>query len=400
MKLSITAISGASILTPTGFLENAVITWDSGGAISRLNQQPTRNALDGRGLLVCPGFINLHVHGGLGADILDATPEAVATVARHQAMQGVTGFLPTTASASQEQLVQVAHAARTYQEDPQPGAAVLGLHIEGPYISAEKSGAQNTAFFRDPAWEEVEEWQAASGGLVRMISLAPERDPDGRFIRRAVASGIIVSAAHTNASYQQAAAAIQSGLSHATHIFNAMSRFDYRSPRVLEALLAHPSITVEVIPDCTEVPHVHPTAIRLLKRMAGVDRICTITDAVSAAGMPDGAYSLGGLEVMKADKMVFLKAPWDEHGERQLAGSALEMHQAVLNLAEQAGFSLDEALQTAALNPARVLGLDHRKGSLELGKDADLVVLDPQTLAPRATFVRGQLAWGHLEAIP
>lgn len=397
-----TALLNGTILAPDRTLRAGAIYWNPDGIITRVEGQPApgEGAFDAPGLLICPGFINLHVHGGLGADTLDATPGALATLAYDQARQGVTAFLPTAASASQETLLRVCEAVRAYRErllagPENEGAELLGLHLEGPYLSPEKAGAQNPAHFRDPSWEEFCAWQAASGKAVRLLALAPERDPNGMLIERVAATGVRVAAAHTNASYEIARTAIRRGLSHGTHVFNAMSRFDYRTPGVLEALLEDDRVTLELIPDCTEMPHVHPVAIRLLKRLVGVGRICAVTDAICAAGMEDGVYALGGLAVRKAGDAAFLEGPWQARGERRLAGSALRMNDGVRNLIELAGFSLPEAVEAASLNPARALGVQAVKGSLEPGKHADITVLRPGTLEVVATFVRGKQVYGH-----
>jgi N-acetylglucosamine-6-phosphate deacetylase len=390
-----------TILAPGGKLEPGVLHWDSDGTITRLEQHLPSGGytFEAHGLLVCPGFINLHVHGGMGADTLDASAKSLAVMAQDQARQGVTAFLPTTASAPQEVLLEVCKATRDYMsmqaEGPLAGAHVLGLHLEGPYFSTEKAGAQNPKYFRDPDWEEYSALQRAAGGAVRLLSLAPERDPRGVFIEMLAAQEVVVAAGHTNASFETGLAAIRSGLSHATHVFNGMSRFNYRTPGILEALLLDDDVILELIPDCSEIPHVHPTVIRLLKRMVRVGRICAITDAISAAGMPDGDYRLGGLEVRKEAGVVFLGGPWLSNGERRLAGSVLAMNVGLRNLVEKAGFSPVEAVQTATANPARALGISEQKGSLAPGKHADIVVLHPETFEVAATFVRGQQVYGR-----
>jgi N-acetylglucosamine-6-phosphate deacetylase len=184
-------------------------------------------------------------------------------------------------------------------------------------------------------------------------------------------------------------AAIGNGVVHGTHVFNAMPRFDYRNPGGLEALLEDDRVSLELIPDCFDLPHVHPASIRLLKRMVGADRICTVTDAVAPSGLPDGSYRLGDLAIRKIGDLVVLEEPWLARGERSLAGSVLAMDAAVRNLVRLCGFTLEEAVQTATINPARALGLQARKGSLSTGKDADIAVLDPGSLAVQATYVRG-----------
>jgi len=392
---SIMCVAGGTLITPQETIPQGAVFWDASGRIvetgpARATRAPTMEA---SGLLVCPGFINLHVHGGQGVDAMDASPPSLALLAKHQAAQGVSAFLPTTVTAPQADLLAVAEAVRAYRASPAPGAEVLGLHLEGPYLAQEKIGAQNPTYLRDPSWSELAQLQVSSGNAVRLVSLAPERDPDGEFTRKLVERGVFVSAAHTDASYETTRISIQNGLSHATHIFNAMSRFNYRAPGALEALLENERISLELIPDCTAVPHVHPVVIRLLRRLVGVKRICTVTDAISASGMPDGIYELGEMAVYKRDDLAFLQRPWERDGTLRLAGSVLEMQNAVRNLVEQCGFTLEEAVMTASQNPARALGIAGERGSLAVGKLADLTLLDPQNFEVQATFVRGKLVY-------
>ncbi|HUF38707.1 MAG TPA: N-acetylglucosamine-6-phosphate deacetylase [Anaerolineales bacterium] len=387
-----------TLITPFETIPHGAVHWDPAGTITRVEtavpdpDRPQR--------LICPGFINLHVHGGAGADTLDATAGALAALARDQAHQGVTAFLPTAASASHEDLLAVCRAVREFRalQDRETagagagagaGARALGLHLEGPYFAAEKAGAQNPAHFRDPDRKAFEELQREAGGAIRLVSLAPERDPNGGFVKYLRSAGVRAAAGHTNASYAVMQAAIERGLSHATHIFNAMPGFDHRAPTGLSALLEDGRVSLELIPDCTDLPHVHPVVIRLLKRMAGVERICSVTDAVAAAGRPDGVYRLGELEVRKAGEVVILERPWAERGERRLAGSALAMNGAVRNLVERCGFTMEEAVRTVTDNPARAIGVDPVRGSLAPGKRADLAVLDPVTFEVLETYVGG-----------
>ena len=390
-----------TILSPRGTISYGSVDWDAAGIITSVSETRREIADESGdpGLLICPGFINLHVHGGMAADTLDASLDSLTVISRDQARQGVTAYLPTAASASHESLAAVCRNLRVFLEAQNPqvinGAEVLGLHLEGPYFNPARAGAQDPAHFRDPDAMEIKALQESSGNAIRLLSLAPERDPDGAFIQDLNAAGIRVAAGHTDASYEVMRTAIENGLRHGTHVFNAMPRFDYRSPGGLEALLEDDRVMLELIPDCTELPHVHPAAIRLLKRMVGPDRICTITDAVSAAGLPDGRYRLGDLAIRKSGDIVFLDEPWTEREERRLAGSVLEMNHGVRNLVRLGGFTLEEAVRTASINPARAIGAESEKGSLEPGKHADIVVLRPGSLEVASTFVRGKKVYGH-----
>ena len=288
----------------------------------------------------------------------------------------------------------MARAVGNVSPSPAGGARILGLHVEGPFLAAEMAGAQNPAFLRPPSWKEFQAWQEASGGRVRMLTLAPELDPAGDLVRAVAATGVVVAAGHTAASFEQAQAALAAGLSHATHLYNAMPRPDHRRPGVLEALLEDERVSLEIIPDCTRAPHVHPVTLRLLKRMVGVERLCTVTDAIAAENMPDGRYTLAEQPVVKQGDVVF-GVSRSRGGALRPAGSVLAMNRGVANLVNIVGFTVLEAVQTATLNPARVLGLDGRVRAMRTGMDADLVLLEPNTLEVLATWVQGELVYSR-----
>lgn len=388
---SFTTLIHGDLVTPGGVRQDTPLTWDANGRLVAVGEEASGNAevIDVSGCLVVPGFINLHVHGGSGVDFLDGTVDALERLAIDQASQGVTAFLPTTASAPQEKLLHAGRTLNDYTDDAGKGARIAGWYVEGPYLNPVKCGAQNPVYLRDPSWEEYRAWQDASGNRVRVVAMAPECDPQGDFIRRLTEDGVITAAAHTDADYPTALNAIAAGLSQATHTFNAMSHFDYRSPRILEALLETERVMLEIIPDCTEIPHIHPVAIRLLERTAGSKRLCAVTDAISASGMPDGEYALGDMAVIKDGEMAYLKDAWEREGAKQLAGSVLQMNWAFGNLVDKVGFSIVQASQVCSLNPARVLRVEDEYGTLERGKTADVTVLDAQSFEVRYTFRDG-----------
>lgn len=372
-----TVILGAAVVTPGGIIGNGAVrftgdTIDFAGAreefdASPLSQEPYE-AVHAEGLTLLPGFIDIHVHGGFGGDFMDAEAGSYDRITSFHARNGTTTMLATTVTASQESLGRVLAAAAAYREKPMPGAKLAGVHLEGPFISPKWPGAQNPAFIVPPATDWLKEWTAAYPGLIRIVTLAPEREGACQVIAWLTEQGIVASAGHTDASYDEIQAAASFGLRHAVHTFNAMKGLHHREPGTVGAVMADSRITAEVIADGH---HVHPSAIRLLASAKGPDNLVLITDAISASGLESGHYQLGGLDVVMADGVVRLS----EGGA--LAGSSLTMIQALRYAVTEAGLSLADASRAASGNPARVLGIEGETGSITTGRKADLLLIAP-----------------------
>ncbi len=316
------------------------------------------------GILI-PGLIDLQVNGGAGVDCLRCGPADYDVLGRYLAATGVTAYLPTIISAPLEDMrhaVAVASAART-RRGPLP--AILGVHLEGPYLNPLRRGAHRAQDLRHPAVGEVEETARQAQGALRMVTLAPELEGAEAVVRWLVAHGVVVSIGHTDAGYDEVQAAARWGARAATHVFNAMRGIHHREPGAAGAALLIPSLVVGVIADLI---HTHPATLALVARVAGIGRIALVTDAVSAAGMERGTFSLGA-------QTVEVRTGVPRLGDGTLAGSVLQMFRAVRNFADAAGVSLRDAVQAASLVPARLFGLA-RKGRIAEGCDADLVVLD------------------------
>lgn len=314
-----------------------------------------------------PGMIDLHIHGGRGADVMTATEEGLATVARVVAEGGASGFLPTTRTASRDQLVAAArvvgHVAAEGAGSP-AGAQVLGLHLEGPYISPRRAGGQPADQIRNPDLGEIEIIASASSGQLRMVTFAPEC-PGGPALTRWLAERDIIPAlGHSDATYDQAVEAIRAGVTHFTHAYNAVTPLHHREPGALMAGLLDDRVTIQLIADGI---HVHPAALALAFRMKGPDRIALITDA-TGAGLAPGRYDVAGRTILVDEQAVRLPGG-------TLGGSKLQMNQALQICVEQAGISFADAVRMASTTPARVLGLGARKGVLAPGYDADVTVL-------------------------
>jgi N-acetylglucosamine-6-phosphate deacetylase len=347
---------------------------------------PHSGDIEARDCLLLPGFIDIHVHGGAGRAIMEATSEAQDAVSVHLAAHGVTGYLPTTITGPWElQANSVAAARRTMDSDRTPiGAAVLGVHLEGPYINPKKKGAQPPQYIRTPSWQDLQEHLGDNVGTLKVITLAPEMEGAHDLIRQLVSRGVVVSIGHTDATYDEVSSAIDLGARHVTHCFNAMRQMEGRQPGVVGAAMSRKELAAELIWDNI---HVHPASCRALIASKGTDRVILISDGIPGAGMPDGyTFSLGDLDVLIHDGSARLP-------DGTLAGSLLTMDRAFANAVE---YSLSERSAMTSRNAAVALGLGHRKGLLAAGYDADLVLLDSSD-AVRMTIVNGHVVYQNGE---
>ena len=366
-------------------VENGVI--QELGPAQNLPLEDGELVFDGRGGYLTPGFIDLHVHGALGSDTMEATPEAFAAIRRFHASGGTTALALTTVAALREDLLRVLRVARQWKSNVHPadsGAALLGIHVEGPYFSPAKAGAHRPEFLRLPAAAETAEWLRCADVITQM-TLAPELPGALELIDALHARGIIVSGGHSDAWDEEASMAFERGMEQVTHLFNAMSgarrRGPYRVAGLLEFALAEPGVRCELIADGH---HVSPTLLRLAYQAKGADGICLVTDACPGAGLPDGSeYRFAGQRCAVRGG-VCLTADGTA-----LAGSRATMGDTVRNMVRLAGVPITEAVRMATLNPARALRLDHERGRLAKGLRADLVLLTAE-LEVAATFIGGE----------
>lgn len=323
---------------------------------------------------VLPGFVDVHCHGGVGSDVMDATPEALHQIARFYARHGVTGFLATTMTAPPEHILRAVRNAACC--GPTGGARILGVHLEGPFLNPEFPGAQGVESIRLADPEEVEE--LFSLGNIRMITVAPEMgEANLQLVHYAVARDCAVAVGHTGATYEDVLAAARLGANQATHTFNGMRHMHHREPGTVGAVLAIDELFAQIIVDFV---HVHPAIVKTLVRCKGVNKTLLITDAMRAAGCPDGDYEIGGHPVEVHQGIATLKG----HAET-LAGSTLTMDQGLRNLMECTGLSLAEAFPMSSTRPALSIGLKHE---LSVGCPADLVLVDDHVNVA-ATMVGG-----------
>lgn len=328
---------------------------------------------------ISPGFIDLHIHGALGRDFMDADMESFNIIGGHLARAGVSGYLATTLSSPFPSIFKVIETVKKSPIYPLVSKP-LGVYIEGPFLSVKQCGAQNATFIRGIAEEDIRSLIEAIQGLKTIVTIAPEVENNMRFIHKLRENGIIVAIGHSEATYEQTLEAIRAGISHATHFFNAIPEFRHRDPGIVGAVLESEDVTVELI--CDGI-HVHPTSIRLVLDLKGPENICLITDSILAAGLGDGDYILGDLDITVTGDETRLR------DGSSLAGSVLTLNKAVKNVLEWTDLSINQVVQMASLNPARVLGLDKDMGSIEKGKCANLTVYD-KDFQIKQTYVYGK----------
>jgi N-acetylglucosamine-6-phosphate deacetylase len=336
--------------------------------------------LDGTGCIVLPGFIDLHIHGSAGHDTMDATAESLPAISAFLARHGVTSFTPTTMTAPHPPTLAAVQNVAAALAQPMPGAAILGVHLEGPYISPRFPGAQEKSNIRAANLDEFAELLAA--GPVKLITLAPEELGADALMDAALAAGVKVIIGHSAATYQQAVAAFDRGVSQATHTFNAMTGLHHRQPGVVGAVLSDDRIFAQLIADTI---HVHPAVTNVLARCKGPDRLLLITDAIRATGLADGKYELGGQPVFVGDGQCRL-------ADGTLAGSILTMDAALRHFLAATDWSLEKAWPVTSRTPAAALGIGHEYGSIAPGYRADLVLLD-DALDVVATVVGGRMVY-------
>ncbi|MBL0803375.1 N-acetylglucosamine-6-phosphate deacetylase [Streptomyces albidoflavus] len=359
-------LTGARVVLPSGTVDDGELVIDGahiGGSAPSAGQEPEAERWDLSGHWIVPGFVDLHNHGGGGASFTSGTVDDVLTgIATHRA-HGTTTLVASTVTGEMEFLTARAGLLSELTEQ----GDLAGIHFEGPFISPCRKGAHSEALLRDPHPADVAALLDASRGAARMVTLATELPGGLDSVRLLADRGVIAAVGHTDATYEQTVEAIDAGATVATHLFNAMPPLGHRAPGPIAALLEDERVTVELINDGT---HLHPAALELAFHRAGADRVAFITDAMDAAGFGDGRYLLGPLEVDVVDGVARLI----EGGS--IAGSTLTLDRAFRRAALVDKLPVGQIVRALSANPARLLGLDHRIGSLEPGKDADLVVLD------------------------
>ena len=339
------------------------------------------DVLDAKGRIAAPGFIDVHIQGAGGAYILDGEREALEAISKTCAQFGVTSFLATTvykADGDNEHL----RLAAEYAGRDLGGANLVGIHLEGPFIAANKRGMIQPGCVCSVSTEVLDKILDITGGKLAMMTIAPELEGGLEIIRRLAGSNIVASFAHSGADYEQTLAGIAAGISHATHLFNAMTGIHHRSPGPLVAIFENENVTAQLIADGV---HIHPSVLKLAFEILGPERIVLITDGMQAMGLPDGKYIYNGVEYESKEGAARYK-------DGTLIGTALGLSELLKRLISFTGCGLDVAVKTVTENPAKVLGLADRKASIAVGKDADLVLLNDD-LSVQATIVGGRIVF-------
>lgn len=319
------------------------------------------------GSLVLPGFIDIHIHGAGGADVMDGNTVSLATMSETLAKEGTVGYLATTLTESRENILSALSAVKKYMSDDNvSGAEILGVHLEGPFISSAFKGAQPERYITSPDVNRFDEYNDASGNCIKIVTLAPEADGAETLIKHLTKKGVIPSVAHSSATFTDIEMAVKAGLKQVTHTYNAQSPFHHRDIGVVGGAMLMDELTCELIADTV---HVSVPAMKLLVKNKPKGKLILVTDALRAKGLGDGEMIFGGQKVTVKGNQARL-----ENGA--LAGSVLGMNQAVKNLIEKVGVPLENAVDCATSTPAKVLGLDDELGSIEVGKRADMVVVD------------------------
>ena len=359
------------------FLENGKIT-ETAPSISKAADVHIDAA--GKNWTLVPGFIDVHIHGAAGFDVMDATPEALNGMADALPKEGTTSFLATTMTQSDEAIsAALQNTSRFQAGDAQ--AEMLGVHLEGPFISAEQPGAQPVEHIIVPSTDLFLKWQELSGNRIKVVTLAPETEGGFEFIKRLTADGVLASIGHSDGTWLEMQQALRAGASRVTHLYNQMSAFHHRDPGVIGTALLEDQLNAEIIADFI---HSHPKSIELAYRQKGAERLVLITDAMRAKGLEPGIYQLAGQDVIVTETDARLKSG-------ALAGSILTMDAAAKNVRSATHCTISELVAMTSANAAKELGLAN-KGRIEAGKDADLVVLD-ENLDVQLTICRGTIAF-------
>lgn len=370
-----TVLKGGLVFTGEGF-ERLDVSFAEGDILSVSERESGGGVVDCTGCYVLPGLTDVHMHGCAGHDLSEATPEALAAMAAFEYAHGVTGFCPAVMTLPEDEISRILRGAAAYAKNAgTPGMAeIVGLHLEGPFVSEEKCGAQNREFIAKPSADKLRRWQTDAEGLIKLVTVAPETEGALDLIREC-AGEFHFSLGHTACGYDTAAAAFSAGADHVTHLFNAMPAFHHRDTGLIGAAFEAENCFAELI--CDGI-HVSAPAVRAAFRLFGNDRVVLISDSMEAAGMPDGDYSLGGQRVIKRSKRA-------ELADGTIAGSVSTLYDCLLKAVEF-GIPLASAVKAAARNPCLSAGIFGRYGSIEPGKAARFLILRQGDLSIKRVY--------------
>lgn len=376
------AIINGKIILKDRIVENSALLYSKviEGVVPTNNIPADAEIIDAKGGYVSPGLIDLHIHGYLGKDVCDGEEESIRTISKGIVKNGVTGYLPTTMTVDMKVIKKALEVCRSLKEESKTwqGSEILGCHAEGPFISESKKGAQDAKYILKPDAAFVKEY----ADIIKTITLAPETDENDFAAIREICrdTDVIVSMGHTSADYNTAMESVNAGVKHVTHLFNAMTPLAHRAPGVVTAAL-NSEVSVELIVDTFHVDKCFYDLLWKLKQR----KLCFITDCLPAGGLPFGEYTLGGAKIIYRDIVCRLE-------DGTVAGSVLHLNHGVWNVYKNSNIPLHECVNCASLNPATVIGVADRKGSLDIGKDADIVITD-ENFEVMKTIIRGDVKY-------
>lgn len=361
------------------FVESSFINL---GFSSDSDKKHEKRQIDATGLYAIPGLIDIHFHGCMGDDFCDAKDDTIKNIAKYEARSGITSICPATMTISKDELREVMRKAATY--DNEEGAKLVGINMEGPFISEAKKGAQSSKYILKCDAKLFDELNDLSGNIIKLVDIAPENEGAMEFIKE-VKDRVIVSIAHTMADYDTASKAFEEGASHVTHLYNAMPPFTHRAPGVIGAAVDNNTVCVELI--CDGI-HIHPAVVRATFKMFGNERVILISDSMRACGLEDGEYTLGGQKVFVTGRKAVLE-------DGTIAGSVTNLFECMKRAVQDMHIRLEDAIAAATINPARQIGIFDKVGSIEDGKYADLVLMD-KSLNIKAVYVHGKEIYSEL----
>jgi N-acetylglucosamine-6-phosphate deacetylase len=376
-------IQHVKVHLPNQILPSATV-WIANGKLTRI--EPTQEIekiegdderIDGKGMWLLPGMIDVHIHGANGYDMMDGTEDSIQEVSRACAATGCTSFLATSVSSTMEDLLNMIRSVKSVIGREQ-GARIAGIHLEGPYLNPKRKGMQNEKYLRHPNLEEIKLIFQEAGSLIKMVTIAPELPGGLELISYLKEQDVVIAVAHSDATYEEAKLAFAAGASHVTHCFNGMRPIHHRDPGLIVAAFEEPHVSLQAIVDQV---HLHPAIVRLMYRLKGPEGMVLITDALQAMGLGDGTYMFGGHHVTVSEGIARL-------ADGTLASSTVTMNEA-LRLTAANGISMEDAVHMASTTPARILDLSH-KGKIEVGYDADLVLMD-ETYQVQWTMIEGEI---------
>ncbi len=360
-------VYGENEVIPNGYLTIARGQIAAIGSMDVFQPDADATMIDGQGQSIIPGMIDIHIHGAVGADAMDSTPESMSQFAKALVKEGTTSFLPTSMTQHPDVIITaLENISRYAKEQGDEEAEILGIHLEGPFVNSDNAGAQPKSYIIDPDIALFKKFQDAAGQMIKVVTIAPERPNGIEMVNYLTETNVIASVGHSGASAEETETAFAAGAAHVTHMYNGLTPFHHRAAGVIGAVLLNRDKFVEIIVDGH---HVSPYVVNLTYQIKGAEHILLITDSMRAKGLPDGDYELGG-------QPVFVKNGEARIATGALAGSTAKMSDIIKNMMAFTGCTLSDIIQMTSTNQAKQLGIFGQKGSIAIGKDADLVILD------------------------